>query len=437
MYAKNSQEESIEKFSIEEIKTFQNQKLQEQIAYLAMHSKFYQDLFEEHQIDWKSIKSTEDLELIPVTTKNDLQQRNLDFLCVPQTEIIDYSTTSGTLGDPVTFGLTDRDLERLADNELNSFQRIGVRKGDTVQLMTTIDRRFMAGLAYFLGLRKLGAGVIRVGAGVPQLQWDSIQKYQPKFLVAVPSFLLKMIDYAEKNNINYQNSSVKAVLCIGESLRDKDLHASLLAQKITSKWNIQLFSTYASTEMSTAFTECEEGVGGHHQPNLIITEILDEQNNEVADGDLGELTITTLGIEGMPLLRFKTGDLLRKHSEKCKCGSNTYRLGPVEGRKQHMIKYKGTTLYPPALHDVLTHFDEVKLHLIEIYSNELGTDEILIRLVSTDESEDFLAKIKDHFRAKLRVTPSFKFEIFDELQAVVFKPESRKPITFIDYRESN
>ncbi len=435
MFSKNALT-SIELQSIEEIKEFQNQKLQEQIKYLATHSKFYQDLFKKYQIDWQSIQTTEDLKLIPVTTKNDLHQYNFDFLCVPSTEIIDYSTTSGTLGDPVTFGLTDKDLDRLATNEMNSFQRIGVQKGDVVQLMTTIDRRFMAGLAYFLGLRKIGAGVIRVGAGVPQLQWDSILKYQPKFLVAVPSFLLKMLDYAEKNNIDYQNSSVKSVLCIGESLRDKDLNSSLLTQKINSKWNIKLFSTYASTEMGTAFTECDESVGGHHQPDLIITEILDENNEVVQDGELGELTITTLGIEGMPLLRFKTGDLLRKHSNKCKCGSNSYRLGPVEGRKQHMIKYKGTTLYPPALHDILNHFDEIKLHLIEIYSNEFGTDEILIRLVSTDETDDFLAKIKDYFRAKLRVTPSIKFETFEELQSIVFKPESRKPITFVDYRES-
>ena len=202
MYSQNSPQKAIEYCSVEEIKEFQNQKLIKQIAYLAAHSKFYQTLFQENNIDWRSIQSIDDLKLIPVTTKNDLQQHNLDFLCVSQHEIIDYSTTSGTLGDPVTFGLTDKDLERLAENEYNSFQRIGVKKGDVVQLMTTIDRRFMAGLAYFLGLRKLGAGVIRVGAGVPQLQWDSILKYKPKFLVAVPSFLLKMLDYAEKNNIN-------------------------------------------------------------------------------------------------------------------------------------------------------------------------------------------------------------------------------------------
>ena len=435
MFTKNIQISKLEQLSAQEIEDFQNQKLQEQLAYLMKNSTFYKRMFAEHNIDWTSIKTLVDLKRLPLTTKNDLQQFNQDFLCVEPSEIIDYSTTSGTLGDPVTFGLTDKDLERLANNELNSFQRIGVQKGDVVQLMTTIDRRFMAGLAYFLGLRKLGAGVIRVGAGVPQLQWDSILKYKPKYLVAVPSFLLKMLDYAEKNEIDFKNSGVKAVLCIGESLREKNLEPSLLAQKITSKWNIKLFSTYASTEMSTAFTECEFGKGGHHQPDLIISEILDEHNNEVENGELGELTITTLGIEGMPLLRFKTGDLLRKHTDKCVCGSNSYRLGPVEGRKQHMIKYKGTTLYPPALHDVLSHFDEIKLHLIEIYSNDLGTDEILLRVVSTDESENFLLRIKDQFRAKLRVTPTIKFEKIDHLQNIIFRPESRKPITFIDYRE--
>ena len=89
---------------------------------------------------------------MPVTTKEDLQKYNDDFLCVPANKIIDYATTSGTLGDPVTFGLTDKDLDRLAYNEAISFDCAGIKEGDIVQLMTTIDRRFMAGLAYFLGL---------------------------------------------------------------------------------------------------------------------------------------------------------------------------------------------------------------------------------------------------------------------------------------------
>ena len=122
------------------------------------------------------------------------------------------------MGDPVTFGLTDKDLDRLAYNEAISFDCAGIKEGDVVQLMTTIDRRFMAGLAYFLGLRKMKVGVIRVGAGIPELQWDSILKYKPTYLITVPSFLLKMIEYAENHNIDFNNSSVKGAICIGESL---------------------------------------------------------------------------------------------------------------------------------------------------------------------------------------------------------------------------
>ena len=425
----------IETQTTAEITALQNQLLQKQIAYLMEKSPFYQQKFKEENIKLGTIQTINDLKKVSVTTKNDLQLYNDDFFCVPKQDILDYATTSGTLGDPVTFGLTDSDLERLAYNEMLSFQCAGVQKGDLVQLMTTIDRRFMAGLAYFLGLRKLGAGIVRVGAGVPPLQWDSILRYQPKYLIAVPSFILKMIEYAEENQIDYNNSSVKGVICIGEALRNSELQPTLLAQRIRDKWNVDLYSTYASTEMSAAFTECQQFKGGHHHPELIITEILDDDGNEVPNGALGELVITTLGIEAMPLLRFKTGDLVRKHSETCGCGRNTYRLGPVEGRKQQMIKYKGTTLYPPVMHDAVAHFKEVKLHLIEITSNEIGTDEICIRLFSTDRSEEFSSKLKDYFRAKLRVTPQITFEEETVLQKTIFDPLSRKPITFIDKRK--
>lgn len=426
---------TIENKSSKEITQLQNDLLKKQIAYLRDNSPFYQRKFKSENIQADTIQQITDLTKITVTTKEDLQLFNQDFLCVTKSEILDYSTTSGTLGDPVTFGLTDQDLERLAYNEMLSFQCAGVQKGDLVQLMTTIDRRFMAGMAYFLGLRKLGAGIIRVGAGVPPLQWDSILRYKPNYLIAVPSFILKLIEYAQENNIDYAASSVKGIICIGEALRTADLSATLLARKIQEKWPVQLFSTYASTEMSAAFTECEAFQGGHHHPELIITEIVDELDHPVPDGEIGELVVTTLGIEAMPLLRFKTGDLLRKHVAPCSCGRNTYRLGPVEGRKQHMIKYKGTTLYPPAMHDAVAHFEEIKLHLIEISSSEIGTDEILIRLHSTDRSEEFSAKLKDYFRARLRVSPTINFEDETVLHKIIYDPLSRKPITFVDKRK--
>lgn len=426
----------IEKASAAEIKAFQEQKLVEALQYVNENSPFYRKLFATQGIDVSHIKTLEDLQKLPVTTKSDLQQFNDDFLCVPTTKIIDYATTSGTLGDPVTFGLTDNDLERLAYNEAISFDCAGIKEGDIVQLMTTIDRRFMAGLAYFLGLRKMKVGVIRVGAGIPELQWDSILKYKPTYLITVPSFLLKLIEYAEAHNIDYNNSGIKGAVCIGESLRNQDFSLGTLSGKINEKWNIKLFSTYASTEMSTAFTECEHAIGGHHHPELIIVETLDDNNKPISDGEPGELAFTTLGIEAMPLVRFKTGDIVKLHNEPCECGRNTLRVGPVIGRKQQMIKYKGTTLYPPAMNDVLSGFDNIESHIIEISTNELGTDEIVIKLAVKEQSETFLREIKDHFRAKLRVTPKIEFTTKEILNPMIFNPMSRKPIYFFDNRKN-
>jgi phenylacetate-CoA ligase len=425
---------SIEKSDIQEIKKFQEQKLQELLMYLETHSPFYQKLFKENNINISEIQTLEDLQKIPTTTKNDIQKNNDDFFCISPDKIVDYSTTSGTLGDPVTFGLSDSDLERLAYNEAISFACAGIQKGDVVQMITTIDKRFMAGLAYFLGLRKMGASVVRMGPGIPELQWDSIFRYKPKYLITVPSFLLKMIDYAEKHGLDYKNSSVYGAVCIGESIKNQDFTDNVLSQKIKEKWNIKLFSTYASTEMSTAFTECEHQIGGHQHPELIITEILDDDGNVVQEGESGELTITTLGVEALPLLRFKTGDIVKAHYEPCECGRNTMRLGPVVGRKQQMIKYKGTTLYPPAMNDILNDFNTILCYQIVIQSNEIGLDEIIIKISTNSDSENFVNEVRDHFRAKLRVSPKIELIDFDVLSKVVFNPNSRKPITFTDLR---
>jgi len=424
----------IERSTSNEIKAFQEQKLQELLAYLETHSPFYQKLFKEHNINIADIQTLEDLQKIPTTVKNDIQQNNDDFFCITPDKIVDYSTTSGTLGDPVTFGLSDNDLERLAYNEAISFACAGIQKGDVVQMITTIDKRFMAGLAYFLGLRKMGASVVRMGPGIPELQWDSIFRYKPKYLITVPSFLLKMIDYAEKYGIDYKNSSVYGAVCIGESIKNQDFTDNILSQKIKEKWNIKLFSTYASTEMSTAFTECEFQNGGHHHPELIITEILDDEGKPVQEGESGELTITTLGVEAIPLLRFKTGDIVKAHCEPCRCGRNTMRLGPVIGRKQQMIKYKGTTLYPPAMNDILNDFNGISCYQIVIQTNEIGLDEIIIRLSTENNDENFVNEVRDHFRAKLRVSPKIELINFDILSKTVFHPNSRKPITFVDLR---
>lgn len=414
---------------LETLRDAQWKLLKAQLKYIAGNSPFYRRIFKEKTILIDEIQSLEDFKRIPVTTKEDLQRYNSDFISVPQDEIIDFVTTSGTLGSPVNFALNDADLKRLAENEYRSFSLAGVKSTDKVQITTTLDRRFMAGLAYFLGLRKLGAGIIRTGSGSPQLQWESIERFQPDYLVAVPSLLLKMILYAREHNINYKNSSVKAAICIGEPLRTPDFELNALGKKITDLWDIELFSTYASTEMSTAFTECKEHTGNHVPLDLIYTEILNESGEQVEPGETGELVVTPLGTQTMPLVRFATGDMLTCFENKCKCGRNSYRLGPVIGRKQQKIKLKGTSLYPQHIIEVINSFGKIRSYVIEARKDDLDNDMITIKI-----AESYVEKLKEHFKSQLHVTPLIEKVEPEELEKLKFPKGSRKPQIFRDLR---
>lgn len=429
---------AIEFASPEIIKRFQEERLVGALAYLQAHSPYYRRLFEAEKIDVQDIRTLEDLRSLPLTGKKELQLYNQEFLCVGREKIVDFITTSGTLSDPVTFAMTEHDLERLAYNEAVSFTVAGAQPGNVFQLMTTIDKRFMAGLAYFLGIRKLGAGIIRVGNGIPELQWDTIRRIQPDTLIAVPSFLLRIIRYAEEHGIDYRRSSIRKAVCIGENLREQDFSLNLLGQKIKEKWDIELYSTYASTEMATTFTECAAGQGGHHHPELIITEFLDENGQPVAEGETGELTVTTLGVEGMPLLRFRTGDMVKYHTAPCACGRTTLRVGPVVCRQNQMIKYKGTTLYPAAIFDVLDNIDTIENYLVVVDTNECGNDDIhiLIGLRQAGATNEHTVKnLKDNFRARLRVAPEISIRPAEEIQRIQMPAMSRKPTKWIDNRK--
>lgn len=415
----------------------ESKRLMVQLQYLEKNSPYYKAQFEQLELSFlggASIFKVEEFQALPLTTKEDLQRENDAFLCVPKTEIIDYVTTSGTLGNPVTFALNENDLQRLATNECLSFRNAGVQKKDTVQIATTLDRRFMAGMAYFLGLRKLGAGTVRVGAGAPGLQWDSIRRFRPTYLVVVPSFLLKLASYAEDNGIYIGKSSIKAAVCIGEPLRNEDFTLNTLGQKIKTLWDIELYSTYASTEMSTAFTECSAHQGGHVLTDLIYTEVLDENGNPVKEGEIGELVVTTLGVETMPLLRYATGDMLRLHTSLCSCGNPTPRVSPVLGRKKQQIKLKGTTFYPQHIKEVLASFNSIEHYCIEVDNDENGLDKVEIKIPSnTAQSTQKL--LSEQLRAALRVVPSINLHPKEDILRIKFPEESRKPVDFIDKRK--
>lgn len=425
---------SIETRSASEISDLQFGKIKSLLSYLEKKSPFYKRLFQEQAISSSSFTSWKDFYKLPTTTKDDLQQYNWDFLCVDKTEIVEYTSTSGTMGKPVTVPLTEKDLQRLAYNEAISFACADGSRDDLYQLMLTLDRQFMAGIAYYEGIKKLGAGLVRVGPGLPSLQWETIERLKPTALVAVPSFILRLLEYAQSQGIDPNASSVKKAVCIGESLRTPDFTLNTISRKIKEAWNIDLYGTYASTEMQTAFTECKEGKGGHHHPELLYVEILDENGQQVNPGDRGEVTITTLGVEGMPLLRYRTGDICHLHTEPCSCGRTTLRLGPVVGRKQQMIKYKGTTLYPPAIFDILHQVNGIKDYVVETYTGALGTDELKIHISTQPEMENLQHTLQAAFQARIRVVPEVNFVSHHEIEQLQLAGTARKLRKFIDNR---
>jgi phenylacetate-CoA ligase len=410
----------------------QERRFIETLSYVYNNSKYWKQVIDNTDIDITKIK-LKDLQKLPVIDKEILQNNIKDMICVGKSNIIDYVNTSGTTSSPVNIPMTEKDLQRLSQNEYQSMLLTGATNNDIIQICTTLDKQFMAGMAYYLGVRKLGAGVIRLGVDSLETHWKSIIELKPNYLIAVPSFVVKLIKYAKENKIDYQKSSVKKIICIGENIRNIKYNLNSIGQLITQQWDVKLFSTYASTEMATAFTECEYGNGGHHNPELIYIEILDENNNQVPPGKIGELTITTFGVEGLPLIRYKTGDLCSIDTNPCQCGRNTVRLSPIVGRTAQRIKYKGTTFYPSAVFDLLSKFPSINDTLLIIEKDNLENDNLKIHLSIDDLT--ILKKIKRNIKSTVRVLP--EFIIHKSLNSLRHKYEAnkkRKLVRVIDLR---
>ena len=331
---------------------------------------------------------------------------------------------------------TEEDLQRLAYNEESSLRGCGLTDADRVLLTCTLDRCFIAGLAYFSGVRALGAAAIRNGQNSLESHAEIIKRLQPTVIVGVPSFLKKLGLFLQQSDSEKAKSSVKKLICIGEPVKDKDLLPSPVARDLEKNWQAQLYSTYASSETITAFCECSAGRGGHLLPDLAAVEILDEKNRVLPAGEIGEVVVTPFGITGMPLIRFKTGDISFIIEEPCTCGRQTPRLGPILGRKAQMLKLFGTTVYPNAIFAALDEIAGIKEYYLEATSENSLADRVCIHLAVDSQVLD-VNQIREKLQAQIRVKPEVKIESIESIQQIVFSPHSRKPIRFFDKRTRN
>jgi phenylacetate-CoA ligase len=387
------------------------------------HSPFYRELF-------RDAAGVPRLETLPTVDKRTLSERNLDFLCVAPVRIAEIVTTSGTTGKPLLWMLTEADIKRLALNEKISFECAGLTAGDTVLVAVALDRCFIAGLAYWQGLRELGCAVVRVGPSSPTLVLEMIERLQPTAIVAVPSFLRVIADKAREANFNLKSCPVKKAICIGEPVRDSAFRLNPSGSAITAAWGAQVYSTYGVTELANSLCECDAGNGGHLHDEMLHVEILDDSGKPMLDGEVGEVVATTFGVEAMPLIRYRTGDCAALFRAACACGRTTPRLGPIVGRKNQKLKFKGASLFPSTLQAVLEEADGVQAFVIVARAESELSDLVEVLVQGTAS----VTALREAMQARAKIAPQIRHASREEIEELQMPPQARKRRTFVDLR---
>lgn len=376
-----------------------------------------------------SPRTAEDFDHLPFTTKQELSEQHGRFLSVPRHAIAEHVFTSGTTGKPVPFALSAADVDRLGANERQSLATAGITAADTVQITTTLDKRFMAGLAYWLGLRSISAGVVRSGPGNAEGQWETAMECGTTTLIGVPSFLLRMLREWEKRGLRVDQTSITRAVCIGEPIASGFGEANLLAKRIAELCPFRLHGTYASTEMATACTEARPFAGHVVPSELMHIEVVDDEGRPVTEGEAGEVVATPFGVEAMPLLRFRTGDICAWRMGTDGSGRPALLLGPVLGRKEQRLKVKGTTLWPQQVIDALNAEPDLEGFAVVRERDEHGGDALRVLAAAPASA---LQDLGDRLAERLRVRPALEAISRSELDKLIYDPRQRKPMIVID-----
>lgn len=415
------------------LKRLQSGLLQKTIRYANRFSLFYHNMFRKCGIKVEDILSVDDLELLPLTTKQDLLEHNKDFLCC-NNQYADIVSTSGSTGlRPIIHPLSQNDLARVAYNEYISFTEPPITSRDFVMLATALDGSFVAGLAYYMGIKGIGASIVRAGSKNINIQYEILSKYPINTIIGVPSNLVNLWQYCIEEGMTDENMKINKLILIGESIRNRDFTLNELGKRLSSCYpNASLYSTYANTETCVSFCECSARKGGHLHPDLAYIEILDDQGCRVQNGEAGRLVITTFNAQSMPLLRYDTGDITFIVDEVCECGRTSQRIGPILSRKNNILKIGGVTFGQSQLENIILSFKNILDYCVKI---EKGVDGILSVFVSISciKGDRKVAKdIRQKIWEELRITAYVDICTQEELVRIQKSSGTRKLLRFMN-----
>lgn len=379
----------------------QLQRLQDTVRRVAERVPFYQRKFADLGVKPESIRSLADLRRLPFTTSADLRENYpCGLLAVSRDETLRLHTSSGTTGKPKAIFFSRTDVENAAELCARSFVMTGVTKQDVFQNMMTYGL-FTGALVTHYGAEKIGCLVIPAGPGNSERQVLLMQDFRSTFIHLTPSYALYLADFLEKRGVRPRRD-----LALRKAFVGAEPYTEETRRKIEEGLGVDVYNSYGLSEMNGpgAAFECEHKQGMHLWEDHFLIEIIHPRTGEpVAEGERGELVMTTLCREAMPLLRYRTRDLTSILPEPCPCGRTHRRLSRIAGRSDDMLIVRGVNIYPQQIERVLMATQGIgRNYLIRLE----GLDEMIVCVEVAeggfDGQVEHLVKLQSHIAEKLR-----------------------------------
>ncbi len=376
----------METLSRAEIKELQLKRLQDTVAQ-CMHSPFYKKRFADSHIAPEDIRSLDDLRKIPFTTKQDLRD-NYPFglAAVPMEKVVRLHSSSGTTGTPTVILHTQKDLDEWANAVARCLYMVGLRPGDIFQNSSGYGM-FTGGLGFQYGAERLGMLTVPAAAGNTKRQIKFITDFGTTALHAIPSYAGRLYEVMEEMGIDPKRDTKLHTLIIGA-----EPHSEEQRKRIEQMLGVKAYNSFGMSEMcgpGVAF-ECKEQNGLHIWEDYYIVEIVDPQTLEpVPEGEVGELVLTTINREAMPLLRYRTRDLTRILPGTCPCGRQHIRLDRMKGRSDDMMILKGVNIFPIQVETVLLQFEELGNDYLITLTNEEANDLMTVEVELKEFCDDY------------------------------------------------
>ena len=393
----------IERMPVDELKELQEQKLKELVHYVYQHSPFYRKKFDDAGVKPEDIKTLDDVKKLPFTYKQDLRDTYpTGMFCVPNEQLVRFHVSSGTTGKPTIVGYTKNDIDQWSLSLARALTSIGVGRGDVLQISYGYGL-FTGGLGMHYGAEEAGATVLPTSAGNTEKQLELMQDLGTTVLACTPSYMLFMNEAAKQAGISLKDDTKLRVGVLGAEPWSEEMRT-----RIEESSGIKAYDIFGTSELSgPLFTECTYQDGIHIWADQFLVEIIDPETGEpVPDGERGELVITTLAKEALPLIRYKIGDLTVKTSEVCKCGRTHPRIMRVLGRVDDMLIIRGINVFPGQIESVLMNIPEVGEHFMIIVDRVNELDTMKVQIEMTDAA--FSDKVTDIMSLEKKVASSLK-----------------------------